>query len=99
MHMTDFAPVLSATSSRDCIWIMFFPNFSRHARGPRRSVLGPSNRIHALEHAASRVGGAEIATEPQEPRTEISAKLSIMQQKQQTCQSLTAPAPSKGASI
>jgi hypothetical protein len=22
MHMTLFAPVLSATSSRDCIWIM-----------------------------------------------------------------------------
>jgi hypothetical protein len=29
MHMTDFAPVLSATSSRDCIWIMSIPNFPR----------------------------------------------------------------------
>src|SRR5262252_2663952 len=37
MHMTDFAPVLSATSSRDCIWIMFYPQL---APAPARPESG-----------------------------------------------------------
>src|SRR6185369_607840 len=40
MHMTDLAPVLSATSSRDCIWIMAVPNLSR--RAPCGTAAGQS---------------------------------------------------------
>src|SRR4051812_1016200 len=48
MQSTDFAPVLSATSSRDSVWIIsFIPNLSRKPlrerfRAGHRGSLGPA---------------------------------------------------------
>src|SRR5262245_55180083 len=42
MHMTDLAPVLSATSSRDCIWIIVVPQLVPPASALADS-LGPES--------------------------------------------------------
>src|SRR3982750_1846335 len=70
MHMTDLAPVLSATSSRDCIWIM--SGLSSQLGGtPRRvpAVLGPVNGMtspkgEALDYATPRVERASAPARP-----------------------------------
>jgi hypothetical protein len=43
MHSTDFAPVLSATSSRDSVWIIsIIPNLHQIGRGRWLRPLAPS---------------------------------------------------------
>src|SRR6187431_381972 len=80
MHWTDLAPVLSATSSRDCIWIMFstqleLPPMSRH----RHAVsLGPVG--WAETELAGNDGGKSPAT--------VSAKLWMIAGKYGRCQTL-----------
>src|SRR5687768_9063380 len=79
MHMTDLAPVLSATSSRDCIWIMSFPNLPGHP-----DLAGLPNSLGPVEPAEREVrptgglGGAGIPKVHRAVQTKIPAKPSIM---------------------
>src|SRR5437899_409836 len=53
MHMTDLAPVLSATSSRDCIWIMFVLSSQLEGAPRRTDSLGPREWARARHRGRS----------------------------------------------